>query len=175
MEARWTIGRVLHIVFAGPHDLHGTIDCFGNERCFDGVVVLETSAESSTHESDVHNDFLGREAEQLGYGVTTILRDLCRRPHLELRTLKVSGAVPGLHGSMAHEGKLVFGRVAASGRGSDIAGRIKRHALSVGGFFQSIHYSGRSEVLVWAFIPSDFQSAATFHCCPDAIGNDGDG
>ena len=89
--ARRTIGRVAHVVFARPNDFDRAVDRLRNLRRFHGIVVLQPSTKSSTHQQHIHFDVVGIEADRLRHRVANILRNLRRRPDLALRSLKVRG------------------------------------------------------------------------------------
>src|ERR1700723_1631042 len=64
--ARGTIGGKPHIVFTRPDHFHRPDDRLRNQRSFYGVVMFETAAEASAHESYVDLDLIWIEADGSG-------------------------------------------------------------------------------------------------------------
>src|SRR5262249_1937682 len=100
---RGAICREPHIVFARPQHFHGTADCFRDERRLDAVVVLQSSAESTTEKGDVDLDLFGIESHSGGYRISHILWNLCRSPQFTLVSLKMCRAISWLHGGVRHK------------------------------------------------------------------------
>lgn len=61
-----TVEAVLHVLLAGPDELHRTVDGFGDQRRLLGIVQLEFSPEFSAQERRVHLHLRRRKPRQPG-------------------------------------------------------------------------------------------------------------
>src|SRR5258708_694203 len=133
MESGGTIVIVVKIVFAGPEELDGNADLFGDGAGFEHVIVGEAAAESAASTLQVNDDVVVGNIQHFGDKQAAVLRSLAGRPEFELAVLIVRETGFGLHVSVREEGIEVrgfdgfcgglkaFGRaavVAASGGGT---------------------------------------------------------
>ena len=63
VQARRTICRIAHIVFAGPDHLHRPVDRFRNLRSFYSVIMLEPAPETSADQQDMNLYVVGVEPD----------------------------------------------------------------------------------------------------------------
>ena len=109
MQARWTVRREAHVIFARPDHFHRSVDRLRHQRRFDRIVVLQPTAKSSAHQRDVHLHLIGIESDRRRDRVAAILRNLRRRPQFALRASIMRRAISRLHRRVRHERKFVFG------------------------------------------------------------------
>ena len=110
---------VLDVFLTGPHDLHGTIDMFGDLDGADRAVGLQPPAEAAADQMIVDDDLLERQAGGLcGHRLNTRDR-LAADPDFALILAKMHRAVHRLHRGVREEwnlvGRLDLGRGACHG------------------------------------------------------------
>src|SRR5258708_29988237 len=76
MESGGTIVIVVKIVFAGPEELDGNADLFGDGAGFEHVIVGEATAESAAGALQVNDDVVVGNIQHFGEKQAAVLRSL---------------------------------------------------------------------------------------------------
>src|SRR5260370_2640427 len=108
-ECGGTIVIVVKIVFAGPEEVDGNADLFGDGAGFEHVIVGEAAAESAASTLQVNDDVVVGNIQHFGDKQAAVLRSLAGRPEFELAVVIVRETIFGLHGSVREEGIEVRG------------------------------------------------------------------
>src|SRR5260370_25931383 len=109
MKTGRAIVIVVKIVFAGPEELDGNPDLFGDGADLEHVIVGEAAAESTAGALHVDDDVIMRNIENFGDKLAAGFGRLAGRPKFKLAVVIMREAIFGLHGSMGEEGIGVSG------------------------------------------------------------------
>ena len=114
---------VLDVLLAGPHDLDGAIDVFGDLDGADRAVGLQPPAEAAADQMIVHDDLLERQARGLRGHRLDARHGLAADPDFAFILADMHRAVHRLHGRVRQERHLI-GRL-------DLGGRARHRLVGV--------------------------------------------
>jgi len=95
---------VLHVVFAGPENLHGLAGDFRYLRGFHDKIGLVATAEAATHQRGVDVHLFQGKPRDFGDDFLRPLRSLCGHPGFRAIGANVHGAIHGFHAGVGSEG-----------------------------------------------------------------------
>src|SRR5260370_6824869 len=178
MESGGTIVIVVKIVFAGPEELDGNADLFGDGAGFEHVIVGEAAAESTAGRRQVDDDVVVGNIQHFGDKEAAVLRSLAGRPKFELAVVIVRETIFGIHGSVREEGIEVRGFDGFCGGLKDF-GSVSVVAESDGGrllgeFLGAAGKAFAALLRSCAFVPFGLQLFAGGVGLPPSVGDYGD-
>ena len=109
VQAGRAVEAVLHVLFAGPDQLHRPADRLGYGCRLEREVELEAPAEAAAKERGVNDDRVGRQLVDLRQSAGERPLALGRRPDLHPPGRDVRGRVHRLHGGVRQKRQGVFG------------------------------------------------------------------
>ena len=120
-----TVAVMLHVVLAGPEQLHRSAHGLGHDHGLNQLVVHRPSAEAAAKEQVVDIHLLRRHTRRLRGELQGHVRVLGPEPDLDLVLRHPGRAVQGLHGGMGKMGDLVvrLDELGAGGCGGASAAR----------------------------------------------------
>ena len=107
-EATDAISVVLHVVFAGPHELDRRVGHLGGDiGCIGHEVVEQAATKATTDAHLMQRDLVSLETGDTGHQRQAVGRQLCRSPQLDRIALEPGDGVLRLQLRMRHESELV--------------------------------------------------------------------